>query len=1475
MGLLLASCGDQDVPTEGNADVTVVADVPAEDLGDQPDLGTLPEDAGETPVDSGALDATDPADVPADAGPGDPDVQSTECPGGAGCTCDANDDCDIGLCIAGAANKFCAKTCVDSCPDGFKCVPVSAAGGDTINVCAPQYEWLCDPCTQSVSCKGVGLDDAVCINYGAKGSFCGIPCKDDAGCPKDYYCDSVSSVEGSGSKQCVRKTADGASAAGLCSCTDAAIQKKLSTPCTIEHKNDKGEVVGKCPGKRSCGASGLSTCIGPPPDTEICDGADNDCDGKTDEGTCDDSNPCTADACDPSKATPDKDGCVHSKLDTPCDADGNNCTEGDKCNDGICVPGKSKDCDDSNTCTIDACDPAAGCTKTNDDDKSCDADGDACTVGDICKAGACLQGKKTTCDDANPCTKDACDTKSGKCQYKNLPDGASCDDGSACTQADQCLLGGCEGKALICDDKNPCTVNTCDAKAGCQATKSDGAGCDDDNPCTVGDACKDGKCGEGAPKVCKTSDPCLTAKCDQTSGKCKYKGKPKGAPCDDGSKCTKSDGCDDGDCLGKVINCDDGNPCTDDACKQAEGCTYSDTKGPCSDGTACTIGDICAAGQCKAGKKKNCNDDNVCTADTCDDNTGKCKFKQLSSACDDGNACTTKDVCSDGFCAGGAVDCDDSNPCTDDGCDKNSGCTHKANNAPCNDGNACTDNDACAGGNCAGKAKDAKACDDGNPCTTDSCDKKLGCLQVANTASCDDGNKCTVGDTCKSSKCVAGTNTCQCNNDGDCAAKDDGNLCNGTLFCDKSKSPYGCKVNPATVVKCSSGGDSACLNNVCIAKTGKCEVQGIAEGKACDADGTVCTQGDICKAGKCVAGAKVKCDDSNPCTNDSCDAKTGCVHAANTGACNADDNACTTGDACKNKLCIAGPKKKCDDGKVCTADSCDVQAGKCLYNAKLKDGAPCDADNSVCTPKDACGGGTCVPDKQQTCDDKNPCTNDACNAKTGCVFSANTKACNADDNACTVGDVCKDKVCLKGKLKGCDDANPCTADSCDAKSGKCIQDGGLKDGSSCDADGSLCSNKDACKSGKCAPGKLLNCDDGNPCTDDKCDAKKGCVHTANTKACNADNSVCTVSDVCKATVCTKGAKKNCDDGSVCTSDNCDDTKGCIYVANSNQCDADSSVCTVGDFCKDKVCTPGKKKSCDDSNPCTNDVCHPTKGCVHGPNNIPCDDGNPCSSGDYCLNTKCQSGKNVCDCQTNKDCAAKEDGNLCNGTLFCDKAKAPYQCKVDQKTVIQCSTNNDTTCNKNICDGKIGKCAMTPVAAGKSCSDGNACTAGDVCGKDGGGKHTCLAGSAVKCDDNNVCTKDSCDKAKGCVHIVDQVTKYDCYSGKAGTKGVGECVGGKRTCQANGSFDACKGEVVPNAKELCDGKDDDCDSKTDEGCTPVAFDASYGNALLDGKSGKYIVRATAGGGGVAGPNGSKGKYAMHFGFTAWLRAVFGK
>lgn len=102
-------------------------------------------------------------------------------------------------------------------------------------------------------------------------------------------------------------------------------------------------------------------------------------------------------------------------------------------------------------------------------------------------------------------------------------------------------------------------------------------------------------------------------------------------------------------------------------------------------------------------------------------------------ACDDANACTV-DACDAVLgCGHDPISCDDGNGCTDDVCDPVLQCVYTQNAAPCDDHNACTLTDVCTEGACVGST--AVACHDADVCTADVCDPAIRC--VATTANFD------------------------------------------------------------------------------------------------------------------------------------------------------------------------------------------------------------------------------------------------------------------------------------------------------------------------------------------------------------------------------------------------------------------------------------------------------------------------------------------------------------------------------------------------------------------------------------------------------------------------------------------------------------------------------------------------------------------------------------------------------------------
>lgn len=281
-------------------------------------------------------------------------------------------------------------------------------------------------------------------------------------------------------------------------------------------------------------------------------------------------------------------------------------------------------------------------------------------------------------------------------------------------------------------------------------------------------------------------------------------------------------------------------------------------------------------------------------------------------------------------------------PCQVTACEPKTG---KCEFVPATDGAACatlcTPGGKCAAGVCTGPSKD---CDDKNPCTADSCNPDDGwCKNLPVANPCDDADSCTSGDSCTGGKCMGSQLNC-----------DDGNKCTN----DGCLPKYGCLH------------DNNTFN--------------------CD-DGNWCNGEDKCADGKCVIGKEV-CDDGNPCTDDACPGpKTVCKYTPNTAACD-DGKPCTAPDGCVGGSCY-GPTKACPyDGGTCHAPVCGAD-GTCGY-VNQSEGDMC-TDGLMCFNPGKCKAGKCEgmtpwspAEAAGQCDDKNACTKDSCDPKTGCVHSA-------------------------------------------------------------------------------------------------------------------------------------------------------------------------------------------------------------------------------------------------------------------------------------------------------------------------------------------------------------------------------------------------------------------------------------------------------------------------------------------------------
>ncbi len=117
------------------------------------------------------------------------------------------------------------------------------------------------------------------------------------------------------------------------------------------------------------------------------------------------------------------------------------------------------------------------------------------------------------------------------------------------------------------------------------------------------------------------------------------------------------------------------------SCQSAQGatcvqlnCVYPNAPegSQCDDGDACTLSDTCSQGQCAPGPALVCPAPASCRQPgVCQPDTGACTYDQSpdGAACDDGAFCTVDDVCAAGTCAGQPRVCED-RTCLRGSCDE-------------------------------------------------------------------------------------------------------------------------------------------------------------------------------------------------------------------------------------------------------------------------------------------------------------------------------------------------------------------------------------------------------------------------------------------------------------------------------------------------------------------------------------------------------------------------------------------------------------------------------------------------------------------------------------------------------------------------------------------------------------------------------------------------------------------------------------
>ena len=1208
--------------------------------------------------------------------------------------------------------------------------------------------------------------------------------------------------------------------------------------------------------------------------------------------SCDDGNPCTVDSCDTvakkcthvASLAP---GC------TPCKAKvGKACIGGavawlDSCgNTGALV----ESCDDSNPCTTDACEAKTGtCTHTLLETALCKD----CTpkVAQVCAGGqllwkdSCgnLGGVADHCDDGVPCTVDGCSVDNLTCTHvgSTAPECQDCTpkaskacQGGALVWLDSC--GNAQTVADFCDDANECTIDACDPVAAvCTHAIKPTEACDPCQPWKAGTIC-DGEnivwvdgCGNAGELFtsCADEDPCTVDTCDEATLACAYLPndsalcgcEPEASQKCQGNQVVWVDSC--GNAGEVLVSCDDDEPCTVDACDPAtlECLSVPSEAVECQDcvpswGTACDGDLVVWVDSCGTAGEVfvSCDDGDPCTIDGCDAKSASCVHVPSdaegceagpAAACDgealtvcDGASVVWIDAC--GQLAGVVDVCMDGDPCTDDGCDDaTAACVYApVESVACgslDDGSACS-------------AAMTLACDETTLVWIDACGELAA---VADT--CNDGDDCTV-DSCSEAigSCVftpIGSKECTATDDpgpDEPGPPDDGGADPGTApGGDPGEEPGGGLVpaaedpgatgpgaggagggsangdepsddEEAGQGGCQSGAGGAAgpgvtilllLLGVLLLGRRRSGVLLLALLISVGMAGEVQAQPvPVCGANAPGNHSVTKYAATAPLVNgwDYESKAQGAPDGAFAHTKNLDAGEVLTG--ANYWFCNPAGNELITKVTVGVRSKTQYDTGKYKVNVKVKAGGKEMVYSHTGLKWDALDVTSLHPlwtwEFARDLEVKvllhnHPGGNndsdvwvDAFRVKvdfTTCTPNV-AKSCSGNDLIWM--DSCGMAV---GPAGSCDDGDKCTADSCQG-AGQCIHE--LLDACKCKDNASVgCSGNallwyDSCgKAGKVKE----SCNDGDPCTIDSCHAtKKQCQHTLSPAA-ECQPCIPKAKQICESNTLywvdscgAKGAKvTSCDDGDACTIDTCNAAaKSCTHAPSpAPECQPCTpkaqKVCNGGTIqWLDSCGVPGgTAESCDDADECTIDSCDPTSvACTHTP-----------SAADHCKT--CVPGVElVC---------------LANNLWFLDSC--------GDKDSIQTACDDGDPCTLDTCDPEGLACSHEPIFGGDcaACPEkqGTACVEGQLLWVDGCGNVQSQVADA--CDDGDDCTVDGCDGAAlTCTHSLKMSPECTFCEPKVGTK----CVAGDLY-----SVDGCG--LVGELATPCEDGDpctfDSCDPET--------------------------------------------------------------
>ena len=942
---------------------------------------------------------------------------------------------------------------------------------------------------------------------------------------------------------------------------------------------DSGQ-PGVCgPGVRHC-VNGALVCVrNANPSAEVCDGADNNCDGRVDDG-----NPGGLQACDTGRLGVCEDGITQCRAGrVVCDqrvAEGNEACDGldNNCNglpdegnpggavdcvipgaQGLCARGTTRCAQGALRCQrlfdpgIELCDG-----QDNDCDGRADEGGPGAGAECPLPAGigacgtgrtACLNGA-LQCQAVNQAGAEVCDGADNDCDGRTdeaVPDvGGDCDTGNA---------GICGRGVFVCQlGQLVCRGNQVGGVAErCDGVDNDCDGQVDDDLAGFGLACqtgRDGRCAEGQTACVGGRQACVAAN----------------TPIDE-----LCNGQDD-DCDGEL---DEGNP---------EGALACDTGalGPCGAGTtACRNGLVVCVAEAAPGVEVCNGRDDDCDGQVDQANPGggvACAPGGLGQcgvgvvACREGAlVCDPQFIAQAEVCDGFDNDCDgetdQGNPGGGDVCDTGLEGACGLGAVTCVEGRLrCVAQAAPAAERCDGFDED--------------CDGRVDETAQGESELCETGlaGNCATG----MFECRAGRLECvtaavavneACNGlDDDCDGQTDEGNPGGELEC----------ALPGLLGECGRG-TSSCVNGRVTCGGGSVPGAELCDGldNNCNGDadegnpeaGSDCDTGffGVCADGRRVcAGGGLGCVPLVERTDEVCD-----------GLDNDCDGAADEGDPSSAGLCVTGQPGACAAGE----QSCLAGAEGCLPAAQPAE-ETCDGSDEDCDGRiderlrNACGRCGALPvercdgvdnDCNGQVDDGTLCPNGQSCQRGACVAPCEGNECPGN------GQVCRDGACFAP----CQVADCPAGWGCEPATGDCVDP----------CAGVQCAGGERCAAGRCVADTCyeLGCPEGQLCLASACiaDACAGVTCGAG-QACS--RGVCV--DSCAAVSCALDAV--CVDG-VCRPDpcfgvNCAGGETCVVQSGNALCrpaNCAGIVCGTGRICADGRCI---------DSPCTGVRCAPGERC---------------------------------------------------------------------------------------------------------------------------------------------------------------------------------------------------------------------------------------------------------------------------------------